>query len=40
MGRGRGLVARAGVDCREDLAGDRELTDWGAERGALTGVPV
>lgn len=39
-GKGRGLGARAGVDWREDRAGERELTDWGADKGALTGVPA
>lgn len=39
-GKGRGLWARAGVDWREDRAGERELTDWGADKGALTGVPA
>lgn len=39
-GRGWGLRARAGVDCRDDRVGDRELIDWGADKGALTGVPA
>lgn len=38
-GKGQGLGTRAGVDCLEEWAGDRELTDWGADKGALTGVP-